>query len=382
MKITQAKIYLLKSGRLHPVLVELSTDEGISGLGEAGIAYGVGGTAAAGMIKDLSERFLIGRDPSRIEELWSSMYDHSFWAKNGGAIIFAGISAIEQALWDIKGKSLGVPVYELFGGPFRDHVQAYANGWYGAADTPDEFAKAVDRPLKDGYSALKFYPLAQRVGTALQHVTRRAVSAEAIELAYQRVKAVRNAAGSRIELMIDLSGGLTTDETIRLCRRFVEFDIHYVEEPCDPFDNGALKVISNQIPIPIAVGERIYTKSGYRKIFELQATGIIQPDVGTAGGLMEVKKIAAMAEAYNMRVAPHVCGSSLITAATLQLEANISNFMIHEHYPYFNEDQGYVEVLENPASAKDGQFSISNEPGIGAILSKGAVEPYLWASCI
>jgi galactonate dehydratase len=381
MKIKGVNIYLLRSGRLHPVLLELLTDDGITGAGEASIAYGVGGTAAAGMIKDLAERFLIGRDPNRIEELWSSMYDHSFWAKNGGPIVFAGISAIEQALWDIKGKCLGVPVYELFGGRIRDRVRLYANGWYGAADTPEEFAKAVERPLKDGYTALKFYPLAQRVGLALQHVTRRSMTLEAIDRAYERVKAVREAVGPDIELMVDLSGGLTTDETIRLCRRIAEFDICFVEEPCDPFDNGALKVISNQIPSPIAVGERVYTRFGFRKVFELQAAGIVQPDAGTAGGLMEVKKIAAMAEAYNMRVAPHVCGSSLITAATLQVEANISSFMIHEYYTTFADDPGYVEVLENPAIVKEGYIDIPDEPGLAARLSRENINSYLWASC-
>src|SRR3954468_11708452 len=132
MKIESLNIYLVTAGTLHPVLVEVVTDEGITGIGEAAIAYGVGGTAAAGMGKDVSTR-IVGRDPSRIEELWSEMYDHSFWAKGGGAIVFAGISAIEQALWDIKGKALGVPVYELLGGRMRDTVRVYANGWYGAS---------------------------------------------------------------------------------------------------------------------------------------------------------------------------------------------------------------------------------------------------------
>src|SRR5262249_5862889 len=116
MKIQSVRTYLVNSGKLHPVLVEITIDEGLTGIGEAGIAYGVGGTAAAGMIKDLAERMVIGRDPCRIEELWSEMYDHSFWAKGGGPIVFAAVSAIELALWDIKGKALGVPIYELLGG--------------------------------------------------------------------------------------------------------------------------------------------------------------------------------------------------------------------------------------------------------------------------
>jgi galactonate dehydratase len=140
MKIVHANVYLITAGKLHPVLVEVITDEGITGVGEAAVAYGIGGTAAAGMVKDLMAR-IIGRDPSRIEELWSQMYDHSFWAKGGGPIVFAGISAIEQALWDIKGKALGVPVYELLGGRMREQARVYANGWYGAARTPAELAR-------------------------------------------------------------------------------------------------------------------------------------------------------------------------------------------------------------------------------------------------
>ena len=143
LKVTGVRIYLIEVGGRHPVLAQVLTDKGITGIGEAAIAYGLGGTAAAGMIKDLAERMILGQDPTRIEALWSEMYDHSFWAKGGGAIVFAAISAIEQALWDIKGKALGVPVYELLGGKMRDKVRVYANGWYGAARTPAELAEAA-----------------------------------------------------------------------------------------------------------------------------------------------------------------------------------------------------------------------------------------------
>src|SRR5213075_267700 len=175
MKIETANIYLVAAGKLHPVIVELLTDEGIVGIGEAAIAYGVGGTAAAGMVKDLATR-IIGRDPSRIEELWSQMYDHSFWAKGGGAIVFAGISAIEQALWDIKGKTLGVPVYELLGGRMRDEVRVYANGWSYKCVKPEDYARAAERPISEGYTALKCYPLAvPNNNGGITHVSRRCV---------------------------------------------------------------------------------------------------------------------------------------------------------------------------------------------------------------
>jgi galactonate dehydratase len=383
MKVATVNIYLVTTGKLHPVVVELVTDEGISGIGEAAIAYGLGGTAAAGMIKDLSERMILGKDPARIEALWSEMYDHSFWAKGGGAIVFAGISAIEQALWDIKGKALGVPVYELFGGRTRDKVRVYANGWYGAARTPAQFAEAAQRPLRDGYRALKCYPLAVADENGLRHVSARSVDRDFANLAFEKVKALRSAVGADIELMLDLSGGLTSAETIRLCRRFEELDIAWIEEPADPFDVGALKKISEHVNIPIAVGERIYTRHGFRRIFEAQAADIAQPDVGNTGGLMEVKKIAAMAEAYSMRVAPHNCGSALSTASSLQISAGIANFLTLEIYPYFPERPGYVQLLENPPEAriKDGFVDVPAEPGLGVTLAIDRVQPFLWARC-
>ena len=383
MRVDAVNIYLVTTGKLHPVVVELVTDEGIAGIGEAAIAYGLGGTAAAGMIKDLAERLIVGRDPARIEALWSEMYDHSFWAKGGGAIVFAAISAIEQALWDIKGKVLGAPVCELLGGRIRDRVRVYANGWYGAAQTPTQLADASERPLRDGYRGLKCYPLAVADEHGLRHVSARQIDRSFANLAYEKIKALRLAVGPEIELMLDLSGGLTTAETIRLCRRFEELDITWIEEPADPFDVGALKEIATRVGIPIAVGERIYTRHGFRRIFEPQAADIVQPDVGNTGGILEVKKIAAMAEAYNMRVAPHNCGSSLSTAASVQVACCIANFMTLEIYPYFPERPGYVQVLENSPEAriKDGFLAVTDEPGLGARLSAERMRPFLWARC-
>jgi len=381
MKIESVNIYLVTAGSLHPVLVELLTDEGVTGIGEAAIAYGLGGTAAAGMIKDLAQRLLLGRDPSRIEALWSQMYDHSFWAKGGGPIVFAGISAIEQALWDIKGKVLGAPVYELLGGRIHDALRVYANGWYGPARTPAALARAAERPLRDGYTALKCYPLAEWDGSGLRHVTRRQVDRAFANLAFDKVKALRAAVGPEVEIMLDLSGGLTTDETVRLCRRFEALDITWIEEPADPFDIGALKKISERVAIPVAVGERIYTRHGFRKIFEPHAADIVQPDVGNTGGLMEVKKIAAMAEAYNMRVAPHNCASALSTAASLQVAACIPNFMTQEIYPYFPDRPGYVQVLEDSPEdrIKDGVIPLPQGPGLGVTLASQRLQQFLWA---
>jgi len=383
MKVETVNVYLVTTGKLHPVVVEIVTDEGIAGIGEAAIAYGLGGTAAAGMLKDLGERMIVGSDPARIESLWSEMYDHSFWAKGGGPIVFAAISAIEQALWDIKGKALGVPAFELLGGRTRDRVPVYANGWYGAAQTPAQLADAAERPLRDGYRALKCYPLATMTENGLRHVSARSVDRAFANLAFDKIKALRAAVGPGVELMLDLSGGLTTAETIRLCRRFEELDIAWVEEPADPFDIGALRKISEHVDIPVAVGERLYTRHGFRKIFETHAADIVQPDVGNTGGIMEAKKIAAMAEAYNMLVAPHNCGSALATAASLQLCASIANFMTLEIYPYFPERPGYVQLLEDPPEERiqEGFLEVREDPGLGVALARDRAAPFLWASC-
>jgi galactonate dehydratase len=384
MKIQSANVYLIKSGYVNPVIVELVTDDGVTGIGEAAIAYGIGSTAAAGMIKDLVERLVLGRDPARIEELWSEMYDMSFWAKGGGAITFAGISAIEQALWDIKGKAAGLPIYEFFGGKVFDDVPVYANGWNYHCHGADEWAAAAARPIEDGYKALKCYPLAtQDQFGRLKHVTRRAHDREFTELAYQRVKKLVEFVGSDVEIMLDLSGGLTTDETIRLCQRYEDLGIRWLEEPCDAFDVGALKRIADSTNMSIAAGERLYTRYGFRKVIEPQVVDIVQPDIGNTGGLMETKKIAAMAEAYNLRVAPHNCASTLCTAGTLQVSVTLANFMTLEIYPYFSDAPNYVNVLENPPEAriKNGRLAVEDKPGLGVTLAKDNVKPFLWAEC-
>jgi galactonate dehydratase len=382
VRITGAKIYLLKIGSLHPVLVEITTDQGLTGVGEAAVAYGIGGTAAAGMIKDFVDGLLLGRDAFRIEELWTEMYDHSFWAKGGGPIVFAGISAIEQALWDIKGKALGVPVYELLGGKVRERVRVYANGWSYRCVTPDDYAKAAERTVRDGYTALKCYPLATpNDHGGIKHVSRRTVDRAFADLAFDKVKAIRQTVGTNVDIMVDLSGGLTTDESIRFCRRLEALDLLFVEEPVDPFDLGALKKVSEHIDIPIALGERIYTRYGFRPILESRAADILQPDIGNTGGIMETKKIAAMAEVYNMRIQPHICASPVSTAAALQLDGCVSNIIIQELYPYRSAEHFQIVDHAPELDLVEGELPISNSPGLGVNLIQERVRPFLWAEC-
>jgi galactonate dehydratase len=384
LKISEVKVYLVSVGGRHPVLAQVLTDGGVIGVGEAAIAYGIGATAAAGMIKDLAQEFLLGKDPFPIEAHWSAMYDHSFWAKGGGPIVFAGISALEQALWDIKGKCLGVPIYELLGGKMRDQVRVYANGWSFRCLRPGDFAREAQRVVNDGYTAIKFYPLASPEMDAaghIRHVARRSVDRAFEERAVASVKAVREAVGPSIDIMLDMSAELTTDAIIRLGRKMQEWDIAFFEEPVDPFDVDALKKVSEQVEIPIAVGERVYTRYGFRRILELHAADILQPDIGNTGGIMEAKKIAAMAEAYNMRIQPHNCASPVSTAAALQLDACIANFLIQEVYPYRIPEHFQIVDQAPEREIRNGQMPIPDRPGLGVELVEKQVEPFLWARC-
>lgn len=389
MIVTGARVYLARAGTLHPILLELITDQGIVGVGEAGVAYGHGGSAAAAMVKELVDYFVIGKASNQIEFICSEIYDHSFWTKGGGPVIFAAIAAIETALWDIKGKALGVPVYEMLGGRVRDEVRVYANGWWLGCETPEEFAQASKQAVSDGYDALKFYPLAfQRTDAnsrsgrgvgAVRHVSRRMADGRLLEMAYARVAAVREAIGPGIDLMVDLSGALTPAETIRLCRRWEPFNLLFVEEPADPFDLPALRQVSQNIGIPVAAGERFYTRYGFRDVFESRAIDIAQPSIANTGGIMETKKIAAMAEAYSLRVQPHTAYSPVSTSVAINLDACIPNFFIQELYPYRPPEFFSLVTAAPESTIVNGRIPVPTAPGIGVELNRDIVDQFLSA---
>lgn len=383
MKVTRAQIYLCEVDGRRPLILRLWTDEGVQGLGEAALAYGIGASGAAAVLEEMLRRIVLGRDASEIEPIWSDLYDHTFWAKGGGPIVYAAISAIETALWDIKGRVLGVPVYQLLGGAYRKEVRCYANGWSFRAVTPEETARATEMPLKAGYDALKFYPLATPIRNhpngIFAHVSRREFDRDFEDLAVARVKAVRDAVGPKVELMVDMSAELTTDAILRLGRRLEEFDLTFFEEPVDPFDPEGTKAVSDGLRIPVAAGERLYTRYGFRRLFELRAVAIVQPDIGIVGGIMETKKIAAIAEMYNMRVQPHLCAGPVATAAALQLDACIPNFLIQELYPFrVPEHFALVDTPLEP-QVRGGRVAIPDRPGLGVDLVEHRVAPFLRA---
>ncbi len=213
-------------------------------------------------------------------------------------------------------------------------------------------------------------------------MTRRSVDREFAQFAYEKVEAVRRAVGPDADLMVDLSGGLTTGETIRFCRRLEELDLLFIEEPADPFDLGALRKIAEHIHTPIALGERVYTRYGFRPILESRAADVLQPDIGNTGGISEAKKIAAMAEAYNVQIQPHVCASPVSTAAALQLDACIPNLLIQELYPYRSAEHFMLVDHAPELDVRDGVLDIPDRPGLGVNLVEDRIRPFLWAECV
>ena len=375
LAIDNMRIFKISSGPLHPVLVELTTTDGIVGHGEAAVAYGLGANAAAGMLTDLAPR-IVGADASYPRHIWHEIYDNSFWTKGGGAVVFAALSAMDQALWDIKGKALGVPVHELFGARFTDSVEVYANGWSTKHNDVVGWASAAERPLADGYRKLKCYPLATRQeGGTLRHVQRRQLDDDAFRRAVDRVRTLRKVVGPDIGLMLDLSGGLNNDQLIRFMDVCAELDLIWVEEPLDAFNIQGFRDIAKRWPIPIAAGERVYTRAGFRNLLDTGGVDIVMPDVGNCGGIFECVHIAAMAEAYNVRVSLHNCASSLLSVASLQASAASAMAMPLETYPYYSDSNDYVQVLKNPPEKEvtQGRVAIPRTPGLGAQVDIDAI---------
>lgn len=384
MLVEEANIYVVPTGNRKAVLLELVTDTGVCGIGEAGIAYGVGGDAAAQMLREMIERFVLRRDASCIGAIWSDIYDGAFWTRNGGAISYAALSAIELALWDIKAKRFDVPVYEVLGGRLWDDLGVYASGWWVGCDSPDDFARAAKTAVAEGFSGLKFYPLglADPV-SVVRHPSRRSIESTRMPLVCDRVAAVREAVGPDIEIMLDFGGGLTTDQVLRICRRIEPFDILFIEEPVDPSSMQALEKIAAGTSIPLAAGERAFGRPGCQRLLQTGAIDILQPDVCNTGGLLEARMMAGMAEINNLRVAPHNYGSAFATAAAVQLAAILPNFMVLETFPHFDREPGYRPVLEQPLelTISEGRLPIPHGPGFGVALHQAAIAPFHLVRC-
>jgi galactonate dehydratase len=360
MKITGLKTFVLGSGWRNLILLRLDTDvPGLYGIGEATVQWGDEGML--GYLVSLEKRYLIGQDPRDIEALWERVYRNEYWRRD--FFVCSALGGVEMACWDILGKSLGVPVWRLLGGKCRDTVRAYANGWYQVERTPEAIAARAAEVIRNGYTALKIDPFG--AGSYEMNEEEKVRSVDIIA-------AVRKAVGPEPEIFIEMHGRFATHTAIDMCHRLAPFRPGWFEEPVPPENLNALLEVRRAVAhlgIPVAAGERLFTRFPYLDLFRDRAVDIIQPDVCHAGGIAETRKIAAMAEAHYIPVAPHNACSPVGTMASLYVAVCTPNFKIQETFDDFVEPWVREAVSGRP-EVKNGHFSLPEAPGLGVDLNE------------
>jgi len=363
VKITKIDTYLVNLGHRNIPFVKVHTDEGIYGVGEA---YSCGpDKATVEVIRDFEE-WLIGRDPRDIEGLWHLMYAGSRFP--GGLVVMAAISGIEHALWDIAGKAAGLPVYRLVGGACRNKIRVYQAP---RGSTPAEIAEdAVALIEKYGYTAIKMGPLPPDWQTMPWNAVLRAVEA--------RVGAVREAVGDDIDIGLDPHARIfEPGRAMELCQVVAQFRPFFVEEPLRPENYDALQKLSQHVSVPLATGEMLYTRHEFRELLNVQAVDIIQPDICLTGGLWEMKKIAAMAEAHYVSVAPHNPCGPIATAVNVHFAASTQNFVILE---YKADEPPRSDLVDEPMQLVDGYLELPEKSGLGIDLNVEALDQFPFRS--
>jgi galactonate dehydratase len=362
MKITAIKTFICDVYRTNWVLAKVLTDEGLYGVGEATLEHRELAVEAA--VREL-ERYLIGKDPHHIEAFWSENHRDAYW--RGGPVLTTALSGVEMALWDIKGKALGVPVYQLLGGKVRDQVPCYANAWFAGSRTPADFAAKAAATAKLGFKGLKWDPF----GSAYLTLT-----AQEFRTAMDCVEAVRAAVGPEMLLLIEGHGRLNVPTAVKVGLALERFDITWFEEPLPPGDLAGLAEVKSRINIPVAAGERLYTRWDFKELLERKAADYLQPDLSHTGGILELRKIAAMAECHFLPVCPHNPIGAITNAATLQIAACTPNFHLLET---MSNDVPYRHLLTTEQiEFKDGFMSIPDRPGLGIDINEEEVlkHPY------
>ncbi|MBM3810967.1 MAG: galactonate dehydratase [Acidimicrobiia bacterium] len=346
LKITKLETFLVKPRWLF---LKIHTNAGITGLGEP-ITEGRALTCATA-IKEI-EPYLVGKDPRPVMHHWQAIYRHAFY--RGGPILTSALSGIDMALWDIKGKALGVPVYELLGGPTRNKVRVYSH-----ARTLD----TVRADIKRGFTAFKTGP-AKRTGSDGRSYARYVETPKQVQYAVERFAELRKVVGDDIDIGIDFHGAISPATAKLLIKGIEPYNPMFVEEPCQCQNHDVMAEIAKGTHLPIATGERVFTKWGFREVLEKGAATILQPDMCHAGGISEVRLIAGMAEAYYASIAPHNPLGPISLAAGVQLAASIPNFLIQEQVSL---GEGY---LKQPFQVKGGYLDLPPAPGLGIELDE------------
>ena len=367
MRITGVKAYHARGSRYPWVFLKVETNEGITGHGQA--SSGPGSAMVFGAASQL-EPWLIGEDPSRIDYIWNDLYTR-FSSIGSRGFASALISAVDIALWDIRGKQLGLPIYDLIGGRFRDRLRLYSNGWFGDATTPDQYARAAEKTVSDGHTAIKLDPFKNFEDVApLQHGHN--ISPSALAAGKAIIGAVRDAVGPDVEILIDAHGRYDVAAAVRVGNALAPYDIGWLEEPVPPENIDALRQVGEQVPIPICVGERLLTRHDFRPILEGRLANYLMPDIIRTGGISEMRKIAAMAEPYFVPIAPHDATGPITLIAGAQAMMSTANFYRLEIA--YSELDLYNEALDPPLDVHDGFFHVSDRPGLGHELKDSYLE--------
>jgi galactonate dehydratase len=360
MKITAVKAFVVDELGTNRVFAKVYTDEGLTGMGEGTLA--ARSQAIAATIAE-NERYLIGRDPRDIEGLWQALYRYPRW--RGGPILNSAISAIDTALWDILGKSLNVPIYRLLGGACRDRVRIAAQ--VGGA-SPEAAAEQAIALVEAGYTAVKTGPYPLRDGIVAPNAL--------IRSAVAKVRAIREAVGEDVDVMFDCHGVFTPVMAVELARRLAEYRPMFLEETTQAEDLDALAWVAQRAPVPLATGERLFTKWGFADLVARHLVSYVQPDVAHCGGISELKKIAALAEAHFIDVAPHHGNSEVTTLASLHVDATAANCVIQERPA---PSPLAAELFGGTVAIADGYAALPTRPGLGVDLDEAvaARHPYV-----
>jgi galactonate dehydratase len=364
VRIIGFETFLANAGLRNYLFIRLRTDTGLTGVGEATLEWQERTVQA--VAHEWVERRVVGRDPFDVEAMIGGMIRDQY---QGGSTVMTAISGVEIALWDIIGKATGQPVYRLLGGRCHDRIPAYANGWYGGARTPAEYAEWARAAVARGYRALKFDPF----GTAWK-----VLAAEEVEAVIDVVAAVREAVGEAISLMIEFHGRLGAGAAIAMMRRLERFHPAWCEEPVAPECLDLLAEVKRSTACPIAAGERLYSQADFYRLTALRAVDVVQMDLAHCGGILAGKKIAAMAAPQDILVAPHCSIGPVALAACLHFDVSTPNFLVQEAFAEFDVPWRN-ELVGGWNPIRDGEFLLSDAPGLGLELDERAIadHPYV-----
>ncbi|MBT7260410.1 MAG: mandelate racemase/muconate lactonizing enzyme family protein [Desulfobacula sp.] len=372
MKIKEFKTFVVGNppphfGGRYWIFLKLTTDSGITGYGEA-YSIPFNPKVVEHMIGDVCDRYVIGADPFKIEKLWRLVYGRGFTLRPDISIMGI-LSAIEMACWDIIGKELNKPIYDLLGGQVHEKLRAYSYLYPEKQDNlsvysdPETAAKRAAEYVEKGFTAVKFDPVGP-----YSVFDPRQLSLEALDHTEKFVKIVREAVGNKCDLLIGTHGQMTTSGAIRLARRLEKFDPLWFEEPVPPENQEEMSRVARQTSIPIATGERLATKYEFAGLLATKAASILQFALGRVGGILEAKKIAGMAEAHYAQIAPHLYCGPIECAANIQIDTCSPNFLIQETIKTCGGF--HTEILKEPICWEDGYIIPSNKPGLGVELNE------------